>query len=114
MIRIDGDVRIREEYLQPQAPVSRIAQGFDERIGGREPLALELLFDPGEEHLNLRFAVGQPVQLLVGIHKVVFSNVLFDGVKRLDLFKGLADAGGFGLEGFEDLAARVRLILCSR
>jgi hypothetical protein len=53
------------------------------------------------KHLDLRFAVGQSMQLFVGIHEVAFSNVLFDGVNHLDLFECLGEAGGLGLKGFE-------------
>jgi hypothetical protein len=61
VIRVDGHVRIGEKSLEPDPPFAYIVERLDKRVGGREPLALELPIDPLEEQLHERFAVAQPM-----------------------------------------------------
>ena len=61
MVGIDRNIRIGEEHLQAEPTFASIGQCFDERMSGREALALELPIDPVEEDLDLRLAVGESV-----------------------------------------------------
>lgn len=52
--------------------------------------------------------MGQSIQLFVGADELLLANIVFDGINRLDLSQALGNAGGLGLEGFEDIAAGMR------
>lgn len=105
MVRVDRYVRVGEEYFQAHAPLSHVVECWDERTARREALSLELPLDPLEKHLDPRFAVGQPVQLLVLAREVALADLCFDAIDRLDLLEGLGDPRGVGFLGFEEGAA---------
>ena len=90
MIRIDGDIRVGEEYFETDTPRAHIVQRLDKRVAWREALALELSIDPFEEELDERFAVRQAMQLLGFSDELAIADFVLDGIQRLDLFNASA------------------------
>ncbi len=108
MIRVDRDIRVGEEYFEPDAPLAHIVQRLDEGVARREALALQLSIDPFEEEPDQRFAVRQSMQLLGFTDEFEVADLFLDGVQRLDLLQRLGGAGGFRGQRLEETSAAVR------
>ena len=94
MVGIDRDIGIGDEHLEAEPAGFGVGKRLDERMTGREPLPLELALDPVEEHLDLGFAVGEPIELFGIPDQVLIADFLLDGIERLDLGERLFNAVG--------------------
>ena len=50
-------------------------------------MALELIFNPFEEHFDMGFTVGESMQAFAIADQLVFANVGFGVVERADLLQ---------------------------
>src|SRR5208282_6596976 len=92
-------------HLKAQLSSFRIDQRLDERMSGREPLTFELALDPVEEDFELRFTMGEPIELFGLAGQVLIADVVLDGIECLDLDERLFNAGGLGLKRALKMAA---------
>ena len=101
MIRVDRHVRVSEEDLQPRASLVHVVQRADEGRGRSESVPLEAPIDPGEERIDVRFAVRQAMQPLGLAGKPLVADLRLDVVERADQSQALARALGIGSLGLK-------------
>ena len=65
------------------------------------------MLDPLEESLDLGFAVGQSMRLFGLTRELAFAELGFDVINGLDMLECFSDAGGLGVLGFKEGAARM-------
>ena len=110
VIRIDGHVRVTQEYLELYPAIADVFQCLGKGRGRREPVLPEPLVHPVEERLHVRLAVRQAMQALDLAGEVFVPDLLLDGVDRADALEPIAHSLGVGSFGLEQLPSRVGLI----
>ncbi len=108
LVRVHRHVLVAEEHPQLRLAFARMRQRLRQRVARQQPLACELLVDPGEELLHQRLGVLQSVQPLALAARGVLADVGLDLADIADPLQRLVGRLRLGVQRLEEAASRVR------